>query len=371
MKYLFIDSYYPNFLKSFYSQYPANSFNNYNQQKKILLEQAFGTADFYSYNLKKLSINADDIIANDLSLQNRWLIENKINLPPFSIPDHIYLRIPWRRFLGYPDKIKKTVYYQIKTMRPDVIYLHDLNLFDIQDKQKLRKYSRLIVGQIASPLPHKKYLFGFDLIISSFPHYVSLFNKIGIRSEYLPLAFDKRVLDRVGINKRILDTVFIGSVSLFHKKGTRILEKAASSIPLSVWGQGFSLLSPFSPLRNAYQGKAWGLRMYEILSSAKIVINRHIDAAGDNANNLRMYEATGMGAMLITDYKKNLPDLFKIGDEIESYKNSDELIDKLKYYLANENMRRQIAKRGQKRTLTYYNYSNRMGQLLKIINKYI
>ena len=45
---------------------------------------------------------------------------------------------------------------------------------------------------------------------------------------------------------------------------------------------------------------------YRKLAEAKIVLNVHIDSAGDYSGNMRMFEATGVGTYLITDYYKNL-----------------------------------------------------------------
>ena len=45
----------------------------------------------------------------------------------------------------------------------------------------------------------------------------------------------------------------------------------------------------------------------------RIVVNRHIDVAEGYANNMRLYEATGMGALLITDRGRNLGELFEPG----------------------------------------------------------
>ena len=47
-----------------------------------------------------------------------------------------------------------------------------------------------------------------------------------------------------------------------------------------------------------------------IVGKGKVTVNRHIDIAEEYANNMRLYEATGMGACLVTDAKLNLPCLF-------------------------------------------------------------
>ena len=59
--------------------------------------------------------------------------------------------------------------------------------------------------------------------------------------------------------------------------------------------------------------------MYRVLARSKIALNRHIDVAEDHANNMRLYEATGVGTFLITDAKRNLSELFEPGEEVVTY----------------------------------------------------
>ena len=105
--------------------------------------------------------------------------------------------------------------------------------------------------------------------------------------------------------------------------------------------------------------------------SSKITINRHIDVAENYANNMRLYEATGCGALLVTDYKDNLSELFVPDQEVVTYRSVEEAVDKIKYYLSHEDERSKIAKAGKERTLSEHTYYNRMCQLKEIISKYL
>jgi spore maturation protein CgeB len=110
--------------------------------------------------------------------------------------------------------------------------------------------------------------------------------------------------------------------------------------------------------------------MYKVLAQSKIVLNRHISASCGYANNMRLYEATGMGTMLITDKKKNLNDLFEVEKEVVDYESAKDLRDKIYYYLKNDKERERIAEAGQKRTLSEHTYLERMRDLIRIIKKY-
>jgi spore maturation protein CgeB len=91
-----------------------------------------------------------------------------------------------------------------------------------------------------------------------------------------------------------------------------------------------------------------------------ITINRHIDVAGEYANNMRLFEATGCGALLFTDNKKNLNDIFVEGKEVIAYTSSSDLIDKIQYFFSHRQEGEAIAKAGQARTLKDHTYTIRM-----------
>lgn len=370
MRLLIIDTYYPGFLNSFYKQYNTDNIK-YDKHRRLLLKQCFGTSDYYSYNIKKLGGWAEDLIVNDQKLQLKWAREHGLSIRTEGLWQKIQMLPLLHRFIGRPNWVQKIALAQIKEYRPDVVYLQDLSILNPDTLLEVKKYCRLLVGQIACPLPAQGNLKCFDLILSSFPHYVDRFRKMGIKSEYFKIAFDPRVLEKIKKSKRIYPVVFIGSFSPHHNEGTILLEKLASKIPIHIWGQGLQYLSPTSPLRKNYHGEAWGLSMYKILLQSKIVVNRHISAAEDNANNMRLYESTGMGALLITDKKKNLKDLFYPGKEVVEYENSEDLINKVNFYLEHEKKRQVIALAGQKKTLKDHNYRLRMKELLEILSKYL
>jgi spore maturation protein CgeB len=110
--------------------------------------------------------------------------------------------------------------------------------------------------------------------------------------------------------------------------------------------------------------------MYRTLLESQITINVHIDVAEKYANNMRLYEATGCGALLITDQKDNLGDLFRIGSEVIAYGNAAEAVELIKHYSKNAGARAKIAQAGQERTLKDHTYRTRMRELETIISKY-
>jgi glycosyltransferase involved in cell wall biosynthesis len=372
MRFLIIDTYYKNFLENFYQRYPEAIDMNYDEHKKLLISQLFGTSDFYSKTLKKIGHEAEDIIFNDPYLQIKWAKENNLKINA-DIKDKNYLfRVAFdkkERILSW-NILYKILKYQIEYFKPDFLYIHAITYFNPLYLFFLkRKFKVKILGQIASPLPPILYFKPYDLILSSLPNIVAFLNKNKIKAEYLKLAFDPEVLNHLKELKEKYQVVFIGSFSEQHKFFISYLEDVAQKFDLKIWSPSKEEINS-NILQKCYMGKAWGKEMYNVLYNSLITINRHSKIAENYANNMRLYEATGVGTMLITDFKDNLNELFEIGKEIECYRNGDELFNKIVFYLKNEEKRKGIAQNGQKRTLTEHTYENRMKELITIINKY-
>jgi TRAP-type mannitol/chloroaromatic compound transport system permease large subunit len=83
--------------------------------------------------------------------------------------------------------------------------------------------------------------------------------------------------------------------------------------------------------------------MYRKLQESRIVLNIHVDVAEKYACNMRLYESTGVGTMLVTDWKSNLPELFEVGHEVLAYKSPTECADLVEYYLGRDDEREAIA----------------------------
>ena len=109
--------------------------------------------------------------------------------------------------------------------------------------------------------------------------------------------------------------------------------------------------------------------MYEVLARSRISLNRHIDVAEGHANNMRLFETTGVGALLVTEAAPNLSELFVPGEEVVAYENEDDLVEKLEHYLENDDERVTIAAAGQRRTLADHTYRQLMRELAPMLER--
>lgn len=348
---LFINTYYHAFLNNIYSNKDDLASRDYASQLKILQQTLFGDSDFYSKNIIKAGWEGDDVIVNCDTLQKKWTREK-----------------------GYTAEGMNIAFEQIKEKYPDVVYIQDMHLISREFISAIRPFARLIVGQIASPAGDGIPFDLYDIVVSSFPHFVKLFRKYGITSYYQPLAFDPEITQKVPnvpYELRPVECSFVGGISTHHGKAYSLLELLAKMTPIQFWGYGAQSLPADSAVLPKHRGEAWGVEMFYLMASSKIAINRHIDAAENNANNMRLFEATGCGALLITDYKDNLHELFEIGKEVVVYRSFEECAALVNYYLNNPAEAAAIAKAGQLRTLRDHTYERRMLQTGEFLARHL
>src|SRR6185295_16821499 len=137
------------------------------------------------------------------------------------------------------------------------------------------------------------------------------------------LAFEPAILDRLVQHRNSYDVTFVGSLSPQHRSRVELIETIAGPLDLHIWGQGPEAFPAGSPIRKHHHGPAWGVEMFQILHDSRITLNHHIGIAEHYANNMRLFEATGAGAMLITDVKTNLHEMFEAGKEVIAYRSPD------------------------------------------------
>jgi hypothetical protein len=352
MRVAIVDPYYQAFLDATYAQEPQLADAPYAEQRERILARFFGTADFYSRALRDLGHEAEDLISNCEPLQRRWAREAGMRSRW------------WRREVSLADILDA----QIEALDADVVYVHTMGAMSRPRLDRWRRAGRLVVGQIASPAPPDELSRGFDLVITSFPHFVEHFEALGVETIYQPLAFEPRVLERIGTVDRRWDTVFVGGIDpRVHRGGTRLLEQIADAVDLQVWGYGADRLPAASPLRRRWHGEAWGLDMYRALAAGRIVVNRHIDVAAGYANNMRLYEATGVGTLVLTESAPNLHELFTPGEEVVTYDDPADIPQIVTDLLADRPRMEAIARAGQARTLARHTWPLRMAELADVL----
>jgi hypothetical protein len=260
---------------------------------------------------------------------------------------------------------------QIKHYGPDVLLNQAMDAIGSRFLGEMKQYLRLVVGQIASPLPQGEDFRTYNLVISSLPNFVEHFRSLGLPSELNRFAFAPATLQRLDVEHPDIPVSFVGSLSSAHQSRIHWLEYLCDHLAVNIWGTGAKALPEESVILRRNCGTAWGIEMYRILHRSKITLNHYIGIAESYANNMRLFEATGVGALLVTDWKVNLHEMFEPGKEVVAYRSAEECVELIRYYLEHGDEREAIASAGQRRTLREHTYYQRMQELVDIVERYL
>lgn len=378
MRFLILDSYYHEPISIAYRECSGLEHRSYAHQLEAIEKVGFGRSEFLLRALRSSGHDAEQVIVNAECLQRQWAIEHGVPLGDIGLARvlgqlrNLGARLrAGRGFRGITqDWQRRVVSAQVQAFRPDVLVNCDLLQFPPAFLREIKAHSSLLVGECAYPLPPGVDLSPYDLILSSGAAFVDCFRKRGARVELWRHAFEPSVVTRLSNPTAREGVVFIGSLTAAHTGRIQFLESLARRVPILCYGSGAETLAQSSPLQAAVRPALWGYAMYERLRQAQIAINFHIDIARDCANNLRLYETTGVGTLLITDWKADLRELFEPGRELLTYRTADECADLILSYLRTPREREAIAAAGQRRTLSVHTYTHRAAELIDIVERF-
>lgn len=181
-----------------------------------------------------------------------------------------------------------------------------------------------------------------DFVFAAQRDGVERFQQAGIESAtWLPLACSPDVHCKHDVPKQ-WDVCFVGH--LFPGPRIELLQLIQKHFPRSFVGQQFFT------------------EMVRTFSESRIVFNRSIV----NDVNMRVFEALASGSLLLTnDLSSNGQDeLFQDGKHLVTYRDPQELLEKIRFCLTNEEAREKIAAAGRKEAITKHTYKNRMETIL-------
>jgi len=177
----------------------------------------------------------------------------------------------------------------------------------------------------------------------------------------------------------------VGGRAVFLPPGTivppQLNSTARKDIPISFVGQRYgcrpaliTYLSEHGVEVKTY-GKGWAggelsrAEMYEILSRS--LINLGFGYIGNSHRVVglkgRDFELPLFGGLYLTSYNPDLKEFFKIGEEIECYRNRRELLAKVRYYLERPEEALAIGRAGRTRVLRDHLWENRFKALFRLL----
>ena len=300
------------------------------------------------------------------------------------IPGRVRDRVPALHAFDL-NRINNKLIGKAKTFKPDLVLVTGGHTITPETITRIRKESKAItVNWIADfPLKFDEYAHigpFYDFCFWSGTDGLNRYKALGgTNGHWLPFACDPYyhkpvVLSDAEKKEYECDICFIGTN---NTERVGILEKLCS-FNIGIWGQGWERLPDKSPIKRHLRGRAVGPEIWtKIFSAAKIVLNitghrcdvmvPFIEEKDFRMTNTRIFEVLGCGASQLVDTKPDALTLFTTGQHLDCYKNADEAMELVDFYLRNPEKRNAIAEEGRKEALRKHTYQHRIGEILSVV----
>ena len=226
MRLLKIGVYYTNYLEQFYARRPGLAEMPYAAQHAALINDCFGSSDFWTRELSRIGYETCDLVINAEPLQRAWAAEHGLAFDE----------------AGWLFDITEA---QVRDFHPDVLLLADYSTVTAAFIRHLRDACpsvRLVLGWCGAPYGDGSVFREWDVVLSCVPELVSHFREGGHRSRHVNHAFEPRVLEKLDAceGARPADFVFIGSLvksERFHLGREKLLSRLVAETGLQIWSE--------------------------------------------------------------------------------------------------------------------------------------
>jgi spore maturation protein CgeB len=297
-----------------------------------------------------------------------------------TTPLHRHLNVLWaglwtivpRLFAKYEQRRQRRLVRAAEEFTPDLILL----TYGTLPPSVVRELRGVCSARIAVWYPDalvnlgRQYLMASDLDAWFFkdPYMVRVFrDKLALNAFYLPEACNSlwhRSVELTAEDQHKYGCDLVTASNMYYYRA-KLLEMFLN-YDMKIWGRSYpSWLS--SPLRAVYQDEYVAEEeKAKAFNAAKIVLNTMHYGEIDGVN-CRLFEAAGCGAFQIADWKPALPDLFEPEQEIVTFRTQQELKEKVDYYLAHPEERREIADRAYARAHNEHTYERRLEKMFETL----
>ena len=335
----------------------------------------------------------------------------------YEVVAHGRFQQAWARDHGSTGRSEAEVLIeQIRSHAPDIVFLQDLYAFPLRARSAIRAAlpDVRLVGWRSAPTADFGAFRDLDLVLTSAASFVDRFRASGVTAAHVPHAFAPEVLNglRPATCRPFTFAGSVGHWSGLHRRRYLVIEELLGRTPLEVFGtagsnpwqshrwklmaaramhmastrRGGSLVGralrgwqPWIAATNAggdpgrpdigeqfptrVHPPVFGRAYYELLAGSQLTLNVHLDATGSDPANMRLFEATGVGACLVTEHQPGLERYFEPDKEVVVYRTLDECVEKVTELLDDDVQRCRIADAGQARTLADHTFDERVPTL--------
>ena len=275
-----------------------------------------------------------------------------------------------------------TVTTILREAKPDFI-LHSKDEFPPSAFMEFRTFAKVMQWYPDPVVPDwlPPYVKAADIFFTMSEGLVDVFRRLNPRSFWLteamaPSFFETKGITEDDIRTYASDVTFVGNLGskpqyLPRRKFLRAVMD--NGFRLKWWGQKIPRKFSTIPLLmgklgRAYGGKfVWGEEHAKIAKLSKIYLGFDAQPMVRKSMSERLYIAVGCGAFYMCNHVEGIEDILEPDKEIVTFRSEREMIEKIGYYLGNDDARTRIARAGQARVLKEHTYEVRTRQFIEVI----
>jgi len=219
----------------------------------------------------------------------------------------------------------------------------------------------------------------FDYFSTPDLHGETKYRELGLANAiYFPFGCNERIFRKLDVPRKY-DVSFVGGWHPYREWLIERIRKAGISVEVAGyrWPKGEidqeGMIRLFNESRinlNLSNSASWDARY--LASSPRAFINRLRSKKNIEQMKARIFEVSGCGAFQLSYFVEGLAHCYDIDREVCVYADVDDLIEKIKFYLAHEDLRESIATAAYKRTLKDHTFAQRfqtMFQRMGLLNE--
>jgi|Deesub1362A_J573_1020465.scaffolds.fasta_scaffold00173_24 hypothetical protein len=280
----------------------------------------------------------------------------------------------------------KRVFEVTSEFRPHLI-LHTKDELRAEVFQDLRDYTKVVQWYPDPVVPEwlPDYVEACDTFFTMAEGLVERLRMYNPNVFWLTQAFEPSLYEIKGITERDR-RLYSSQVTFAGNLGSkpqylprrRILQRILEEgIELKWWGPPIPRKISTLPLilgrlGRAYGGKfIWGEDHAKMARLSKIYLGIDSQPHIRKSMSGRMYVAAGCGAFYMCQHVEGIEEVLEPDKEIVTFRDEDEMMDKIRFYLKNDTLREEIARAGQARVLKEHTYEIRIRQMISIIEQHL
>lgn len=274
-----------------------------------------------------------------------------------------FRRLPFSKyfnFLFYSTSsrllLKKNLLKIVSKNEFDLIFLSKTEELDYRIIPELNKYSNTYY-YFMDPLKTSRIIFADEYASratfssATFSEVVTQFKKKGANAKQIVQGIElKQFSEAKKVRKKYFDVIFAGTIDKKRKNFINYLTKHGVSV--EVFGKGFK------------NGPIYNEDLMVEYARSKIILNLARNGTGFS---VRVFEALGSGSLLLTSYVSDLNLYFSKENDLDWFSSKEECLFLIKWYLSNDSLRNEIARKGQSLVLKKFTWANQIKSIISFI----